>query len=64
MKNIFILDDQEKARHLLARIIKLEGFDVLKAPDLKSDFRKLESKDIDVILRDVKLPDGNGVKFI
>ena len=64
MKNIFILDDQGKARHLLARIIKLEGFNVLEAPDLKSGLRKLESKDIDVILCDVKLPDGNGVKFI
>ena len=42
----------------------MEGFDVLKAPDLKSDFRKLESKDIDVILSDVKLPNSNGVEFI
>ena len=64
MKNNLILDDEEKARHLLARIIKLEGFDVLKVPDLKSGFRKLESKDIDVIICDVKLQDGNGVKFI
>ena len=64
MKNIFILDDQEKARHLLARIIKFEDFDVLKAHDLKSGLRKLESNDIDVIICDVKLQDGNGVKFI
>ena len=64
MKNNLILDDEEKARHLLARIIKLEGFDVLEAPDLMSGLKKLESKDIDVILRDVKLPDGNGVKFL
>ena len=42
----------------------MEGFDVLEAPDLKSDFRKLESKDIDVILSDVKLSDGNGVDFL
>ena len=64
MKNILIIDDEEKLRHLLARIIKLEGFDVLEASDLKSGFRKLESNDIDLILSDVKLPDGNGVKFI
>lgn len=64
MKNILIIDDEEKLRGLLARIIKSEGFDVLEAADLKSGFKKLEQNDIDVILCDVKLPDGNGVDFI
>lgn len=64
MKNILIIDDEEKLRHLLARIIKSEGFDVLEAPDLKSGFKKLEQNDIDVVLCDVKLPDGNGVDFL
>lgn len=64
MKNILIIDDEEKLRHLLARIIKSEGFDVYEAPDLKSGFKKLETNDIDVVLCDVKLPDGNGVDFL
>ncbi|PJJ08347.1 DNA-binding NtrC family response regulator [Flavobacterium sp. 1] len=64
MKNILIIDDEEKLRHLLARIIKSEGFDVFEAPDLKSGFKKLEQNDIDVILCDVILPDGNGVDFL
>lgn len=64
MKNILIVDDEEKLRGLLSRIVKSEGFDVLEAPDLKSGFRKLEQNDIDVVLCDVKLPDGNGVDFV
>ncbi|PVX44412.1 DNA-binding NtrC family response regulator [Flavobacterium sp. 103] len=64
MKNILIIDDEEKLRHLLARIIKSEGFDVFEAPDLKSGYKKLETNDIDVVLCDVKLPDGNGVDFL
>ncbi len=64
LKNILIIDDEEKLRHLLARIIKSEGFDVYEAPDLKSGFKKLETNDIDVVLCDVKLPDGNGVDFL
>lgn len=64
MKNILIIDDEEKLRHLLGRIIKSEGFEVFEAPDLKSGFKKLEIKDIDVVLCDVKLPDGNGVDFV
>lgn len=64
MKNILIIDDEEKLRHLLARIIKSEGFDVFEACDLKSGLKKLETNDIDVVLCDVKLPDGNGVDFL
>jgi two-component system NtrC family response regulator len=64
LKNILIIDDEEKLRHLLARIIKSEGFDVFEAPDLKTGFKKLETNDIDVVLCDVKLPDGNGVDFL
>jgi two-component system NtrC family response regulator len=64
LKNILIIDDEEKLRHLLARIIKSEGFEVLEAADLKSGFKKLEHNAIDVVLCDVKLPDGNGVDFV
>jgi two-component system NtrC family response regulator len=64
LKNILIIDDEEKLRHLLARIIKSEGFEVFESPDLKSGFKKLEQNDIDVVLCDVKLPDGNGVDFL
>jgi two-component system NtrC family response regulator len=64
LKNILIIDDEEKLRHLLARIIKSEGFEVFEASDLKSGFKKLETNDIDVVLCDVKLPDGNGVDFL
>jgi len=64
LKNILIIDDEEKLRGLLARIVKSEGFNVIEAPDLKSGFKKLEQNDIDVLLCDVKLPDGNGVDFL
>jgi two-component system NtrC family response regulator len=64
LKNILIIDDEEKLRNLLARIVKSEGFEVFEAQDLKSGFKKLEQNDIDVVLCDVKLPDGNGVDFL
>lgn len=64
MKNILIIDDEEKLRGLLARIVKSEGFDVFEAADLKTGFKKLAQNTIDVVLCDVKLPDGNGVAFL
>ncbi|MCC9071098.1 sigma-54 dependent transcriptional regulator [Flavobacterium sp. F-65] len=64
LKKTLIIDDEEKLRNLLARIIRSEGFEVFEAPDLKSGYKKLEQNDIDVVLCDVKLPDGNGVDFL
>jgi DNA-binding NtrC family response regulator len=61
---ILIIDDEDKLRSLLARIVKSEGFEVFEAKDLRSGFKKLEQTDIDVVLCDVKLPDGNGVDFV
>lgn len=61
MKRTLIIDDEEKLRNLLSRIISLEGFEVVQAADCKSAWKKLEQSDIDVVLCDVKLPDGNGV---
>lgn len=47
----------------MARIISLEGFEVLQAGDCKAALKRLEQNDFDVILCDVKLPDGNGVEL-
>ncbi|SKB85655.1 sigma-54-dependent transcriptional regulator [Dyadobacter psychrophilus] len=64
MKKILIIDDEEKLRSLIARVITLEGFEVLEAGDIKSAVKKLDQSEIDVVLCDVKLPDGNGVDFL
>lgn len=61
---ILIIDDEEKLRSLLTRIIKLEGFTVIEAGTIKAGTKILEKETIDVILCDVKLPDGNGVEFV
>lgn len=63
MNTILIIDDEEKLRSLLARILAGEGFDVVEAPDLKTGLKKLEKQAVDAVLCDVKLPDGSGVDF-
>ena len=64
MKTVLIIDDEEKLRGLLARIIRAEGFDVVEAANLKDGHKQLATKQVDVVLCDVKLPDGNGVDFL
>lgn len=60
---ILIIDDEDKLRSLLAKILSLEGFEVIQAGDCKTGLRKLEHNDIDVVICDVKLPDGSGVEL-
>ena len=63
MKKILFIDDEEKLRALLTRIIGLEGFEVTEAADCRGALKKLEQAEFDVVLCDVKLPDGNGVEL-
>jgi DNA-binding NtrC family response regulator len=61
---ILIIDDEEKLRQLLARLLKLEDYNIYEVANLKSASKILEKEDIEVVLCDVKLPDGNGVDFV
>ncbi len=63
MNKVLIIDDEEKLRSLLSKIISLEGFEVVQAADAKKGLQKLETNDIDVIICDVKLPDSSGVEL-
>ena len=47
----------------MARIVGLENFEVFQAGDCKTGLKKLEQNSIDIVLCDVKLPDGNGVEL-
>lgn len=62
MIKVLIIDDEEKLRSLLSKIISLEGFEVFQTSTIKLGLKRLESKDIDVVICDVKLPDGNGIE--
>jgi two-component system NtrC family response regulator len=61
---ILIIDDEAKLSQLLARILELEGYQVLQAANAKAGLRILEREHILVVLSDVKLPDANGVELV
>ncbi|MBN1822500.1 MAG: sigma-54-dependent Fis family transcriptional regulator [Prolixibacteraceae bacterium] len=63
MRNILIIDDEEKLRNLLTKIISYEGFKVHQASNCKMALKILEQFGVDVVICDVKLPDGNGVEL-
>lgn len=64
MIKILIIDDEDKIRTLLSRIISLEGYDVVQADSLKTGIKQIKIHTPDIILCDVFLPDGNGVEAV
>ena len=64
MNRILIIDDEPAIRMLLARILELEGYEVLKAKDRATAIYTLKNNEVQVVLCDVFLPDGNGVDMV
>jgi two-component system NtrC family response regulator len=58
---LLIIDDEERLRNLMARILQLEGHEVITAATAKEGLRKLQQDHIHVVLSDVKLPDIDGI---
>ena len=64
MNKILLIDDEPTIRMLLSRILELEGYEVLKAKDRATALYILNNQEVQVVLCDVFLPDGNGVDMV
>ena len=58
--NILVVDDEKEIADLLEIYLISDGFQVLKAYSAKEGLRILEEKKIDLVLRDVMMPDMSG----
>lgn len=61
--NVLVIEDDPKIRLLLKRVLSLEGYTAYEVADLKAAAQVVNNEEIDVIVCDVKLPDGNGIEF-
>ncbi len=62
---ILIIDDEKDIRTLLARVIALEGYEVLQAETATKGLKLLKKEEvIHTVICDVKLPDGYGVDLV
>ena len=62
--NILIIDDEIKLLKLLGMILSQENFNVKEASTARSAMTMLEQYDFDVVLSDVRLPDGFGIDLV
>lgn len=64
MVKILIIDDEVNIRTLLARIVSLEGYEVIQADCIQAGMKMMRQQTPDIVLCDVFLPDGNGVDAV
>ncbi|WP_336514801.1 sigma-54 dependent transcriptional regulator [Pollutibacter soli] len=62
--SILLIDDEAPIRNMLGRLIGLEGFEVKHADSLQDARKQLKLWEPDIVLCDVRLPDGSGVDFV
>lgn len=63
LATVLLIDDEETLRRLIARVLQLEGYDVLESSSAKDALKILHKETVHVVIADVKLPDGNGVEL-
>ncbi|MDT8991069.1 protein kinase [Curvibacter sp. APW13] len=61
---ILVVDDETSVRQNLARLLRLEGFDVVEAADGQAGLALAEQELPDLILSDVVMPVLNGHQFL
>ncbi|PZF73854.1 sigma-54-dependent transcriptional regulator [Taibaiella soli] len=64
MFSLLIIDDEEKHRKLLARLLTMEGYKVSEAGTAQQGLKLLAQQHTDIIICDVKLPDAFGVDLV
>ena len=64
MRRILIVDDEQSMREMLAILLKKEGFEVLTAGSRAEAGTALAAHVVDLVLTDVRLPDGDGLEIL
>ena len=60
MPKLLIVEDDADIVENLSALLEDEGYSVCHASDTKSALNKLQTENIDLVLLDITLPDGNG----
>ena len=62
--SILIVDDDEGVTQTFARMLRLEGYEVLTAMNAESGLREAEAKRPDAIILDLRMPLMDGLGFL
>jgi len=61
---ILVVDDEQSIREFLTILLEKEGYDVMTAESVETGIARLSSDSFDLVMCDLKLPDGNGLEVL
>jgi DNA-binding response OmpR family regulator len=61
---VLIVDDDPSVVQAFARLLRLEGYEVLTALDAEAALREVETSHPDAVLLDLRMPLMNGLAFL
>ncbi len=64
LKRILVVDDEENARIALSKILAREGYEVASAGNGLEALNYLRSRDVELIITDINMPEMNGMTFL
>lgn len=64
IKRILVVDDEENARVALSKILTHDGYEVSSASNGVEALNFLRSKDVELIITDLNMPEMNGLMFL
>ncbi len=63
-RRILVVDDEPNILEVLRIVLEGEGYDVCEAATYKAAAQALASEDFELVICDIKLPDGNGLDLL
>ncbi|MFQ9933932.1 MAG: response regulator transcription factor [Lachnospiraceae bacterium] len=60
MKNILVVDDEEKIRIVIKKYAEFEGYNIVEAEDGMEAIDKFKKEDFDLVILDVMMPELDG----
>jgi len=64
MRTILVVDDDAFLREMVSDSLRYEGFFVIEANGANAALRILEVQDVDLVLSDIQMPDGDGFELL
>lgn len=64
MAQILVIDDEDTIRRTVAASLKTAKHQIFEAADVKKALKILDNETIDLVLSDLRLPDGSGIDLL